>query len=192
MPFWLTNAPSIFERLMESVLSSLQYQTCLIYLDDAIVYCKSFLERMARLEEILKCFSKAGLKLKAMKSTLFQREVRYLGHIISQNGVSTDPEKIATVKEWPTSITVTQVRSFLGLAAYYRIIKDFAKVAAPLHQLAEKGKKFVWTKSCSETFVSLKDKLTSAPELAYPEMGKVFFLDCEDGDVAIGRATNER
>ena len=161
MPFWLTNAPSIFERLMESVLPSLQYQTCLIYLDDAIVYCKSFLEGMARLEEILKCFSKAGLKLKAMKCTLFQREVQYLGHIVSQNGVSTDPEKITTVKEWPTSTTVTQVRSFLGLAAYYR------RFIKPLHQLAEKGKKFVWTK-CSEAFVSLKDS-----------------------DVAIGGVTNE-
>ena len=187
MPFGLTNAPSTFERLMESVLSSLQYQTCLIYLDDVIVYSKSFLEGMARLEEVLKRFRKAGLKLKAKKCTLFQREVQYLGHIVSQNGVSTDPEKIATVKEWPTPTTVTQVRSFLGLAAYYqRFIKDFAKVAAPLHQLTEKGKKFVWTKSCSEAFASLKDKLTSAPVLAYPEMGKVFILDCDASDVAIG------
>ena len=192
MPFGLTNAPSTFERLMESVLTGLQYQTCLIYLDDVIVYSNSFHEGISRLREVCERFRQAGLKLKAKKCVLFQTEVKYLGHIVSRDGVATDPVKIKAVKEWPTPTSVTQVRSFLGLAAYYRrFIKDFSKIAAPLHQLTEKNQKFSWADECNEAFNQLKESLTTTPVLAYPVMGKQFILDCDASDIAIGAVLSQ-
>ena len=149
MPFGLTNAPSTFERLMEMVLAGLQYQICLIYLDDVIVYGKSFEEEISRLGKVFCRLQDAGLKLKPQKCVLFQKQVTYLGHIVSERGVAPDPAKIESVKGWPTPTNVTEVRSFLGLAAYYRrFIKDFSRIASPLHRLTEKGRMFSWDETC--------------------------------------------
>jgi len=136
MPFGLCNAPGTFQRLMEFVLAGLQWQTCLVYLDDVIVYGRDFDEHLERLQEVFNRFCQAGLKLKPSKCFLLRPRVPYLGHVISAEGVSTDPAKIEAVKQWPVPSKVTDVRSFLGLASYYRrFIQDFAERAAPLHRL---------------------------------------------------------
>ena len=113
MPFGLANAPATFERLMERVLSGLPPELCLVYLDDLIVYGKHFQDELKRLRNVFLRLRAAKLKLSPNKCHLFQRHVSYLGHIVSKDGVSTDPTKVRSVTDWPTPQTVAQVRSFL-------------------------------------------------------------------------------
>ena len=110
MPFGLCNAPATFERVMERVLDGLQWRTALVYLDDVIVYGGTFEEELERLEEVFQRLRMARLKLSPKKCLLFQKEVPFLGHIVGQDGVRTDPQKVAAVKEWPVPKRVTEVR----------------------------------------------------------------------------------
>lgn len=187
MPFGLCNAPSTFQRLMETVLAGLQWKIALIYLDDVIVFGSSVEEVVDRLQVIFTRLREAKLKLKPKKCHLFQREVLYLGHIVSERGVSTDPAKVEVVATWPTPTNVTEVRSFLGLASYYRrFIYKFSDVARPLTALTKKENPFIWTDKCETAFQTLKEKLTTAPILAYPRMGVGFILDTDASQFAIG------
>ena len=186
LPFGLCNAPATFERLMETVLAGLQWDICLIYIDDIIMYGKTFKESLKNIETVFERLRIAGLKLKAPKCKLFSKSVSFLGHIISDSGIETDPEKISAVKEWPISVNVTEVRSFLGLCSYYRrFIPKFADIAKPLHRLTEKGQKFVWNSECEQAFGTLKKYLTEAPILAYPDFSKPFILDTDASDTSI-------
>ena len=192
MPFGLCNAPATFERLVETILSGLQWEICLVYLDDIIVIAKSFDEMMLNLETIFSRLRAAGLKLKSSKCLLFSETVEYLGHIISKQGVVTDPKKIETVRDWPEPCNVTEVRSFLGLCSYYRrFIKDFASIAKPLHKLTEKSKGFVWTSQCQDSFETLKSMLTNTPILAFPDFSEPFILDTDASDGAIGAVLSQ-
>ncbi|PIK38532.1 Retrovirus-related Pol polyprotein from transposon [Apostichopus japonicus] len=187
LPFGLCNAPATFERLMERVLRGLQWQTCLLYLDDIIVYGNSFDKAVNRLSEVLTRLREAGLKLSAKKCHLFRTQVTYLGHIVSQDGISPDPRKIESVTEWPTPSSVKHVRSFVGLCSYYRrFIRGFAEICSPLHKLTEKDKKFAWTEECERAFRTLKRSLTTAPVLGYPDETGLFILDTDACDVGIG------
>ena len=192
MPFGLCNAPATFERLMETVLNGLQWEVCLIYLDDIIVIGKSFEEMMSNLEKVFNRLFSAGLKLKAKKCHLFSKEVQFLGHIVNADGVSTDPSKVETVREWPEPVSVTEVRSFLGLCSYYRrFIRNFADIARPLHKLTQKGAKFKWTKECQDSFENLKYSLTHSPVLAFPDFTKPFILDTDASDQGIGSVLSQ-
>ncbi|PIK44850.1 hypothetical protein BSL78_18298 [Apostichopus japonicus] len=134
---------------MERVLRGLQWQTCLLYLDDVIVYGTSFDQALSRLTEVFQRLREAKLKLNPSKCCLFQREVSYLGHIVSSKGIAPNPEKITAVVDWPTPCSVTEVRSFIGLCSYYRrFIQGFSRVCAPLFRLTEKETKFVWCDEC--------------------------------------------
>ena len=124
---------------MESVLAGLRWEMLLVYLDDVILFGNMVEESVSRLEAVLVRLRSAGLKLKPSKCNLFRKQVCYLGHIVSSDGIHTDPAKIEVVRDWPIPRTQTQVRSFLGLATYYRrFIRGFAEVAAPLHHLTRK------------------------------------------------------
>ena len=187
MPFGLCCAPSTFERLMETVLAGLQWDICLVYLDDIIVTGKTFEDMIGNLGKVFGRLEQAGLKLKAKKCCLCAKEVTFLGHVISEKGIATDPSKIAAVKQWPVPSNVTELRSFIGLCSYYRrYIKDFSKIAKCLHSLTEKGKSFIWTKQCQEAFEKLKRCLISAPILAHPDFTKSFILDTDASNEAIG------
>ena len=187
MSFGLCNAPSTFERLMERVLAGLHWETLLVYLDDIIVWGRTAEEAISRLETVLQRLRAAGLKLKPKKCDLFKQSVTYLGHVVSAEGVHTDPKKIEAVKEWPPPTTVTQVRSFVGLASYYRrFIKDFSRIARPLFRLMEKGVKFDWTAASSEAFHILKEHLITAPVLAYPQVEGQYILDTDASGFALG------
>ncbi len=192
MPFGLTNAPSTFERLMERVLDGLHWKTLLVYLDDIIVYGSSISETACRLEEVFLRLQSAGLKLKPSKCSLFKTSVNYLGHVVSADGIHTDPEKIKAVKDWAIPTTVKQVRSFLGLASYYRrFIPQFAHIARPLHHLTGKNVKFEWTAACQEAFEELKSRLVSSPILAYPRDEGQYVLDTDASAYAMGAVLSQ-
>lgn len=149
MPFGLCCAPATFDRLMETVLAALQWDICLVYLDDIIILGKTFDEMMVNLGRVFDRLLSAGLRLKAKKCHLFQRSVKFLGHVISEEGITTDREKIESVRNWPVPSNASEIRSFLGLCGYYRkFIKYFSKIAKCLHRLTEKGRPFLCDKNC--------------------------------------------
>lgn len=192
LPFGVVGATAHFERLMELVLAGLHWKTCLIFLDDILVYSDSFTSHVERLREVLCCLAKAGLKLKPQKCKLFQRKVKYLGHVVSDQGISTDPEKLAKVSEWPTPRCLKDVRSFIGLCSYYRkFVRNFSNVAKSLFDLMKKDAKFVWDDNCQEAFETLKYELTHSVVLAYPDFSKPFILDTDASDVGIGAVLSQ-
>ena len=151
-------------------------------------------EHLEQVREVFKWFCQAGLKLKPSKCFLLRPRVPYLGHVISAEGVSTDPAKIEAVEQWPVPSKVTNVRSFLGLASYYqRFIQNFAEIAAPLHRLTAKTtEKFKWSPDCERAFRVLKEKLVSAPVLAFPCFDEEFVVDCDASDYGLGVVISQR
>ena len=136
MPFGLTKAPATFQRLMESCLSDLHLNWCIIYLDDVIIFSKTPEEHIAQLEAVFKKISDAGLKLKPSKCEFFKKRICYLGHIVSNKGIETDPKKIEAIVNWPGPRTVHEVRKFLGFTNYYRkFMYKYAQIARPLNKL---------------------------------------------------------
>ena len=193
MAFGATNAPATFQRMMETCLGDLHLNWCLIYLDDIIVFAKTQEEAITRLGTIFQKLREVRLKLKPSKCELFKTSLLYLGHIVSEDGIRTDPKKIEAILQWPVPITVTDVRSFLGLTNYYqRFLKGYAKIARPLTTLisgenADKKKALVvWTSECQEAFEQLKKLCTAAPVLAYPNFTKPFKLHIDACDQVLG------
>ena len=187
MPFGRCNAPATFQRLMDLVLAGLQWSQCLVYLDDVIVMGRTFSEHLQNLSSVFSRIREAGLKLKPAKCAFLQPEVHYLGHIVSGDGVATDPSKVEKVKTWPAPTSTKETQSFLGFASYYRrFIRNFAQIAKPLHKLAERNVAFRWTEECQAAFDELRQKLCSAPVLAYPDFKKSFILDTDASDTGIG------
>ena len=192
MPFGLANAPATFERLMELVLHGLQWVRCLIYLDDIMVYGGSFTECLQGLGLVLSRLQEAALRLKPKKCALFLKQLPFLGHVVSEEGISTDPKKVEAVAGWKVPQTIREVRSFLGFASYYRrFIPGFSVMAAPLIELTEKGAEFRWNRQRQEAFEDIRQKLISAPVLAYPLREGLFVLDTDASGTGIGAALSQ-
>ena len=192
MPFGLCNAPATFQRLMDLILAGVQWSTCLVYIDDIVIPGRTSEEHMGNLRVVLQKLREAGLRLKLSKCSFFQRQVGYLGHIVSREGVATDPAKTEKVAAWPCPTSVTEVQQFLGLASYYRrFIRNFAEIAKPLHRLTEKAQGFQWTNQCDDAFRELKQRLTSAPILAFPDFSQPFILDTDASQTGIGAVLSQ-
>ena len=192
LPFGLTNAPATFERLMETVLRGLQWYECLLFFDDILVFRLAFEITLARLEHVFQRLMDAGLKLKPKKCVLFQKEVEFLGHIVGADGVKTQPDKIECVRNWPTPKNRKEVRSFLGLAGYYRrFIKDFAGIPRPLTALTSIEASFQWNTECDKSFMDLKEALTTAPVLGYPKPEGQMILDTDASGFAVGAVLSQ-
>jgi len=192
MPFGLCNAGATFQRLMDIVMSGLHLDVCLVYLDDIIIFSRTIEEHLERLVRVLDRLRSAGLKLKPEKCSLFRRSVTFLGHVVSNEGIATDPEKIRAVDSWPTPTSLKEVRSFVGLASYYRrYVKGFADIAAPLHALTKKGQTFSWSSQAQAAFEALKEALTSPPILAMPNDVGEMILDTDASDTTIGAVLSQ-
>ena len=164
MPFGLSIAPATMHRALDILLAHFKWEACLVYLDDVITFGAKF-QMLRRLWMIFTLFRSANLHLKQLKCYFGYAKVAYLGHLVSGNGVEVDPEKIRVVKEFPRPTTKTQVRSFLGLACYYRrFIENFAKIALPLHKLMGEKRSLLGMKDVL-AFEKLKTFLTEAPVL---------------------------
>ena len=192
MPFGLTNAPATFSRLMEQVFRGLQYRTLLTYLDDVVVYSDGVDSQLRRLRTAFERLRAAGLKLKPKKCELFQTSVLYLGHVVSKDGVDTDPKKIEKIENFATPQNVRDVRKFIGLASYYRkFVRDFAVIAQPLHDLMRKNARFRWSEESAKAFEHLKTCLTTAPILGYPRPEGLYILDTDASAYGIGAVLHQ-
>ncbi|CAC5402690.1 unnamed protein product [Mytilus coruscus] len=186
-PFGIASAPASFQHMLTHVLHGLNYQMALVYVDDILVFSRNFEEHMKNLQLVFDRLLSAGLTLKPSKCEFAQKEVLYLGHRISREGVKVDQSKVEAVKSFPVPKTETQVRSFLGLCNYYRkFIKNFAYIAKPLTNFTKKEVPFEWSEKCQKSFDKLKDALCSPPVLAYPDLSKPFILTTDASGTAIG------
>ena len=192
MPFGLKTAPQTYQRLMELALSGLQWTACLIYLNDVIVYGKTFKEHLQRLSLVLQQFCQAGLKLKPGKCHFFETQVTFLGHLLTPDGVLPDPGNVEKIITWPVLTCVTDVRAVLGMGNYYRrFIKDYSKKMQPLIQLTKKDKSFEWTAECQKSFNWLKESLTGPDIMAYPTDHGEFILDIDKSLDMVGAVLSQ-
>ena len=187
VPFGLCNSPATFSRLMDRILAGLHWETCLFYLDDIIIFSSTWEEDLARLHQVLERFRHANLKLGADKCTFAAKEVNYLGHRVTEEGLLPDSSLLAAIREIPTPKTPTEVCSFLGLAGYYRrYVKGFAAIAAPLHALTRKDAVFHWSEDCQAAFDCLKTLLTTSPITAFPDFSQAFRLYTDASTAGLG------
>ena len=197
MPFGLTNSPATYQRLMEEILGDLNMKICLIYLDDLIIYSDTFEQHLERLDIVLNKLREANLKLAPEKCFFFKPKVSFLGHVVSGDGVETDPDKIAKVQKWPIPSNADELRSFLAFCSYYRkFIANFSKITKPLAELLpptshKKGQKkptveWKWTDKEQQVFEHLKELLSSPPILAYPDFSLPFELHTDASTKALG------
>ena len=191
MPFGLTNAPGVFQRLMEKVLAGLNPDDgpdyVAIYIDDVLVFSRTLEEHLQHLRKVIQRLCDAGLKLKPSKCRFIREEVEYLGHVITPQGLKTNPRIVSAITEFPRPRNLGELRRFLGLSSYYRrFVHNFAKIASPLHGLTRKNVRFNWTADEEHSFQTLKEKLISTPVLAYPSFEKSFVLETDASIEGIG------
>ncbi len=192
MPFGLCNAPATFERLMESVLRGLLWERCLVYIDDIICFGKTFKDTLGSLEMIFQRIEKAGLTLKAKKCNLFKRELKYLGFIISGQGVKCDPDKLETLNNWAKPRSVNDIRAFMGFVNYHRrFLQNLAHLSAPLVELTRKNVPFQWEKAQEDAFQTIKSMMTESGVLAHPVTEGEFILDTDASAFGIGGALSQ-
>ena len=172
MPFGVTNAPAIFMDYMNRIFRPYLDQFVVVFIDNILIYSENKEEHADHLRMVLEVLREHKLYGKLSKCEFWLDEVQFLGHVISAQGISVDPAKIETMLKWET---VTEVRSFLGLAGYYRrFVEGFSKMVSPLTQLTKKDQPFSWTDECEVCFEHMKRRLTTAPILAIPNTAKMF------------------
>jgi hypothetical protein len=187
MSFGLTNAPAYFMYLMNSVFMPELDKFVVVFIDDILVYSKNEDEHTEHLHIVLQRLCGHRLYAKLSKCEFWLKEIKFLGHTISQEGISVDPEKVQEVMDWKPPTTVRQIRSFLGLAGYYRrFIPDFSRIAKPMTKLLKKGVKYDWSQKCEDAFHALKQHLTTAPVLAQPDNTKPFEVYCDASGTGLG------
>ena len=187
MPFGLTNAPAAFMDLMNRVFKDYLDRCVIAFIDDILIYSHSLEEHAEHLRIVLNILKQKQLYAKFKKCEFWLEKVAFLGHVVSKDGVSVDPGKVEAVSCWPRPTTISEVRSFLGLAGYYRKFVDgFSKIASPLTNLTRKNVKFQWTDLCERSFMELKQKLISAPILAIPTNSGRFVVYSDASKCGLG------
>ena len=183
MPFGLSNAPSTFMRVMNQVLKPFTGKFVVVYFDDILIYSKSEDEHIDHLRSVLTVLRDHKLYANLQKCIYMSKQLLFLGFVVSGDGITVDEGKVKAIREWPTPKSVTELRSFLGLASFYRrFIRHFSTIAAPLTECLKKGK-FMWNEDAETGFALLKERLCSAPVLALPDFDKLFTVDCDASGV---------
>jgi hypothetical protein len=187
MPFGLTNAPATFQSVMNTMFQHMLRKCVLVFVDDILIYSKTMEEHPQHISEVFTILTQHQLVLKKSKCSFAQRSLEYLGHIISGQGVATDPTKIQAVQHWPPPKDVKKLRGFLGLAGYYRkFIRHYGLLSRPMSDLLKKNTQFIWTPSMQQSFDSLKHALTTAPVLALPDFTQGFTVETDASGMGIG------
>jgi transposase InsO family protein len=187
MPFGLKNAPAAFSRIMSRLLAESLYDFVTIYLDDIAVYSLTFKEHMGHLRHVFERCREYGVCLKLEKCMFLTTNFRYLGYLVSEKGILPDPEKVAVLESSPAPTNLKSLRSFLGLASYFRrFIPSFTDATAPLVVLLKKGQKYIWDEACQEAFDLVRRLLAEAPVLKLPDYQHQFVLSTDASNVAIG------
>jgi transposase InsO family protein len=186
LTFGISTAPSIFQECMSRLLNGANDHAC-SYLDDILVFSKTFEEHLVHLQDIFDRIRNAKFKLKKSKCDFVKKEILYLGHTISKEGIRPDPEKTKLIQNLKPPSSVKETRSFIGLTSYYRrFIPEYAKIAKPLTELTRKHANFEWNRTRQESFEKLKEALQSPPILKIPEIGKPFQLFTDASHSTIG------
>ena len=187
MPFGLCNAPATFQRYMDVVLAGFKWNVCLVYLDDIIIFSKSFTEHLKHLHSVLACIRKVGLRLKPEKCFFGLSEITYLGHVISADGVKPTEKNVNAIAQFSEPKSVKDVRAFVGLCSYYRrFVPNFAQIANPLTELTKKNVTFVWGTEQQKAFDSLKSALMSSPVLAHYDPDKPLEIRTDGCGIGLG------
>ena len=191
MPFGLSNTPSTFMRVMTHVQQPLIGKFLVVYFDDILIYSQSKEEHLAHLRQVLLTLRKAKLYVNLKKCSFMQPHVLFLGFIVSEHGISANPEKVRVIREWPEPQFITETRSFHGLASFYRrFIRGFSTIMDPITECF-KNKEFQWSNATSQAFREIKVRMTEAPVLRYPDFTKVFEVACDASGVGIGGVLSE-
>lgn len=177
MPYGLTGAPSTFQAIMNHILKPILRKCVVVFIDDILIYSKTYEEHLQHVRMVFELLQEHQFQVRLSKCSFAKHQLNYPEHVLSSKGVATDPSKISIVQNWPVPETVKQLRSFLGVAGYYRrFVRNFGILARPLTDLLKKGQHFVWTTSHEESFNSLKEALIFAPILALPDFSKTFVV----------------
>jgi hypothetical protein len=187
MSFGLTNAPAYFMYMMNSVFMPGLDKFVVVFIDDILVYSRNEEEHAGHLHVVLQRLREHRLYAKLSKCDFWLKEIKFLGHTISQEGIVIDPDKVQEVMNWKPPTIVRQIISFLGLASYYRrFIPDFSRIVKPMTELLMKGSKFEWGQKCEDAFHTLRQHLTTAPMLAQPDNNKPFDVYCDASSTRLG------
>jgi hypothetical protein len=187
MSFGLTNAPAYFMYLMNSVFMDYLDTFVVVFIDDILVYSQNEQEHEEHLRKVLQRLRDYQLYAKLSKCEFWISEVLFLGHIINQEGLVVDPKKVAAILDWKAPKDARGIKSFIGMASYYRrFIEGFSKIAKPMTALLAKKVEFKWTPACQKSFETLKEKLTKAPVLILPDVHKSFSVYCDTSYTGLG------
>jgi hypothetical protein len=187
MPFGLTNAPATFQRFMDVVLAGLKWKCLLVYLDDICIFSDDFESHVSDVREVFKRIREAQMKLKPKKCHLFQKNIKYLGHVVTTEGVKPDPDKTKAVDKLKPPKNIEELQSFLGIVGYYRkFVDNFATFCAPLYELTKWGTIFNWTERQQDAFEHVKNVLVSEPMLVHPDFSKPFRVHTDASNTGLG------
>ena len=193
LSFGLTNAPATFQRYMDAVLAGLKWNTLLVYIDDVLIFSPTFESHLKDVETVLDRLIDANLQLKPSKCHFFQRELVYLGHLVSADGIRPDPKKIQAILDMPIPSDVTGVRSFIGMCGFYRgYVSNFTKICEPLYGLIKEGVKFKWNEEENKSFERLKQALARVPILCHPNFDHPFVVQADASEKGLGAVLIQR
>ena len=191
MPFGLTNAPATFQRLMERVLAHMNWKDCLVYIDDVLIWSKTFQEHLEKLQSVFRAFEKAGLRIKTKKCHICCKTVPYLGHLLSESGIQMDPQRIKAIVEMRPPSQKKEVQVFLGMINYYRrFIPNLSRVEAPIRKLVS-ATHFTWPKEADVAFGVIKNLVCQNTILAYPARGAKLAVDTDASDDGLGAVISQ-